>query len=72
MKKQRKNKSLLKNILRGVYKLTQAKTFKNKVYAIILTLIGWLTTRIDGDATAFIFILFITIPLFFSKDNWVN
>ena len=48
------------------------RTFKNKLCAIVLLGIGALATIPDGDATFFVLILFITIPLFFTKENWID
>ena len=42
---------------------------KNKIIAVILALMGYVSTLVDGDATAFIFLLTIAIPMFFSKEN---
>lgn len=47
------------------------KTLKNKLYATVLIILGWLSTLIDGDATAFVFLLMIGVPLFFAKENWI-
>ena len=46
------------------------ETWKNKVTAIALTAAGCMGTALEGDATALIFISFISIPLFFAKENW--
>ncbi len=47
------------------------KTWKNKLVSLILVLLGYLTTFIDGDATAFAFMLIIAVPLFFAKKNYI-
>lgn len=41
------------------------RTWKNKVVALALALLGYLSTFIDGDATGFVFLLFLAVPLFF-------
>lgn len=41
------------------------RTWKNKVAALAMALVCYLSTFIDGDATAFVFLLFIAVPLFF-------
>ncbi len=43
---------------------------KNKLYALLLVIIGTLSIFIEYDVTFFIFTLMIGIPLFFSKENW--
>jgi hypothetical protein len=42
------------------------KTLKNKLYAVVLLICGYLPVLIDKDATALVFFAFIAIPLFFS------
>ena len=70
MTKQTKHKS--NKIMKGLRKLTKCKTFKNKMYSILLTILGIITIPIcDGNITAFVFILMISIPLFFEKDNCI-
>ena len=44
------------------------KTLKNKLYAVVLLICGYLPVLIDKDATALVFFAFIAIPLFFAKD----
>lgn len=48
------------------------KTLKNKIMAVYLMLLGWLSSKIDGDVTFFIFTLTIGTPLFFAKENWID
>lgn len=45
---------------------------KNKIYAVMFMLLGALTIFIEYDITFFIFTLFIGIPMFFSKKNWIQ
>lgn len=47
------------------------KTLKNKLYAVVLLICGYLPVLIDKDATALVFFAFIAIPLFFAKENWI-
>ena len=47
------------------------KTLKNKLYAIILLICGYLSTLIDNDATALVLFAFFAIPMFFAKENWI-
>ena len=53
-------------------KLFNKKLLKNKVYALAMMLLGGLTILIDGDCTAFIFTLFLGLPLFFARKNVIN
>lgn len=48
------------------------RTWKNKAVALAMAFVGYLTTGIDNDATAFVFILLIAIPLFFARRNHIN
>lgn len=45
------------------------RTWKNKVAALAMAFVGYLSIFIDNDATAFVFILLLAIPVFFAKDN---
>ncbi len=47
------------------------KTLKNKLYAVVLLICGYLPVLIDKDVTALVFFAFIAIPLFFAKENWI-
>lgn len=47
------------------------KLIKNKVYGIMVIIIGALTIPIEWDATFFLFVLFLGLCLFFSKENWI-
>ena len=44
---------------------------KNKLYALILIGIGWLSIIPERDGTFLVFALMLGLPLFFSKKNWV-
>ena len=44
-------------------------SIKNKIMAVIFALIGYCSTLFDGDWTAFIFMLAIAIPMFFTKES---
>lgn len=47
------------------------RTYKNKLCALALIIIGIIITNIDNDATSLVFTLLIGIPLFFSKQNHI-
>lgn len=47
------------------------KTWKNKLYALVLLASGYLGVLIENDATALVFLAMLAIPLFFAKENWV-
>lgn len=46
-------------------------TWVNKLTAIILIAASSVPMLLDGDGTAFVFMLIFAIPLFFSKRNWM-
>ena len=49
------------------------RTWKNKVAALVIAFAGYLSTFIDGDATAFVFVLLIfAAPLFFARRNLID
>lgn len=45
---------------------------RNKLYSLILILIGVMSILIDQDVTFFIFSLMLGLPLFFAKENWIT
>ncbi len=45
------------------------RTWKNKVGALALMGVGYLSIGIEGDATGFVFLMLFAIPLFFAKNN---
>ena len=47
------------------------ETYKNKLVALVLLTLGWLSIKIENDITAFVFIASVAIPAFFAKKNWV-
>lgn len=49
----------------------KSKVLKNKLYAILLTIIGLISAIVDEDATFLVLVLCIAIPLFFAKDCWI-
>ena len=48
------------------------KNVKNKVYAIALMGLSFAIMMLDNDATAFIVTSFISVPMFFAKEDWVD
>ena len=47
------------------------RTIGNKVVAVLLTWIAGVITYLTNDATALVFILFLTVPMFFAWDEWI-
>ena len=47
------------------------KTLKNKLYAVVLLICGYLTLLMEKDATALVFLALVAVPLFFAKENWI-
>ena len=47
------------------------ETWKNKVCALALAGIGYLSAVLTGDGTGFVFILLFAIPLFLALENWI-
>lgn len=45
---------------------------KNKVYAVLIALLGAIPMIIDGDGTFFIFALALAVPLFCAKRNLIT
>ena len=49
----------------------KCKTFKNKLYAILLIIVGIVSTMIEGDATILAFLGIFAVPMFFAKEPWI-
>lgn len=47
------------------------ETRMNKLYSLLIMSLGALLIFIDGDATFFMFSLFIGIPMFFARKQWI-
>ena len=45
------------------------RTWKKKLAAVVMALIGYLSTLVDGDGTGFVFILFLSACAFFDNGN---
>jgi len=45
---------------------------KNKIYSLVLILIGVVPILINQDGTFFIFALMLGVPLFLAKENWIT
>ena len=43
---------------------------KNKLYAVLLVILGYLTVCIEHDVTIFILTLILAPHLFFSRKSW--
>lgn len=48
------------------------RTWKNKAVALGLAGFGYLSTFIDGDATACAFLMLFAVPLFFARRNLID
>ena len=48
------------------------KNVKNKVYAIALLALSLMILAIDRDATALIITSFISVPMVFAKESWID
>lgn len=47
------------------------RTYRNKIVALVLILLGVLSTMVDGDATALVFMSLIAVPVFFMNKNCI-
>ena len=52
--------------------MTKYKTLKNKIFALLLLMVGIAPIIINGDATFLVFAGCFGIPLFFAKENWIE
>lgn len=47
------------------------RTYKNKLCALALIILGIIATSIDRDATVLVLTLLFGLPLFFAKQNYI-
>lgn len=47
------------------------KTLKNKVFAILMLILGYMPVIIIDDCTALVIISLFAVPLFFARENWI-
>lgn len=47
-------------------------TYKNKLYAFTIIILGVISRIVTGDATFLLLMLIIGVPLFFSKENYIT
>lgn len=50
--------------------MKQRRLIKNKIFAVILMVIGALSVPVEWDATFFLFTVLIGTVLFFADENW--
>ena len=49
------------------------RTLKQKLYALGMIMAGVLSALVsDGDITMLILMLFIAVPMFISRKNWIS
>ena len=48
------------------------RTWKNKIFALILLLCGYIPMYVEKDATAFVFMLIFAVPLFFASKDYTK
>lgn len=58
--------------IKWLNKIYKHKTFKNKLVASLLMMVGIGSVFIDGDATGCLFIAILSICLFCEKENVIN
>lgn len=56
-------------IMKGIIKITKHKLFKNKLYSILMILLGIIGSILTKNIFVLFIILLFAIPVFFSKEN---
>ena len=46
------------------------RTYKNKLWALALLVIGFITMKVSNDFTVMILLAVFSVTLFFSKENY--
>ena len=59
-------------MLRILQKIVQniIRTYKNKLWALALLVIGFITMKVSNDSTVTILLAVFSATLFFSKENY--
>ena len=66
------NEKNLKEGIKMTKKYRKSKTFKNKVYALLLLSLGVISAWVFKDLTFLVFVLiFFVLPLSISKENYI-
>lgn len=47
------------------------RTWKNKVAAVMLMAVGYISMMLDGDGTALVLLTMLSMPLFFARENYI-
>ena len=48
------------------------RTWLNKVFALVFILLGYLSIKIDNDATFLLLAIMIGVPMFLSRENLID
>ena len=46
------------------------RTYKNKLAALAMFMIGVVVANLSGDGTFLVFVLMFGLPMFFAKKDW--
>jgi len=57
--------------MRRINPMWKRELLWNKLCALLLIVCGLVVLALDGDGTAFVFIIMCAVPLFFAKENWI-
>mgnify|MGYP003292106258 CR=1 FL=1 len=72
-KQMKKREGILRILLRKLVKFSKRKLFWNKVFAILMTLVGLLSVKLlEGDWTGFMMSMFVALPLYLARINIVT
>lgn len=55
-----------------VINMWKKELIRNKIYSLLLMIIGFLSISIENDVTVFVFTCIIGVPIFFSKENLIE
>ena len=64
-------KAILNRMIKIAENMWREELILNKIFAIIMILIGALLVPVEWDATFFLFTLIVGGYLFFAKRNWI-
>ena len=68
----KRKEGLLKRLVKKIKKLCSRRFLKNKIYGILLIVIGYFSMNLLGDGTAFILLSILGLIVFFETEYGID
>lgn len=60
-----------KHVYKSSFKRYLRRTYKNKLCALAMFIVGLLTMKITGNGLFMLYVLVFALPTFFTKEKWI-